>query len=89
MQQIYILGVRILKFRRKGASKNSNFFVRARKHRAENRSVYVIHEDSSTEVIYRMYCMPILQEQKSVTQPSRKKCIFRGAHDFNVTTAIL
>ncbi len=23
--------------------------------------------------------MPILQEQKSVTQPSRKKCIFRGA----------
>ena len=49
--------------------------------RVENRSVYVNHEDSSTEVIYRMYCMPILQEQKSVTQPSRKKCIFRGAHN--------
>ena len=53
--------------------------------RAENRSVYVNHEDSSTEVIYRMYCMPILQEQKSVTQPSRKKCIFRGARYFNVS----
>jgi hypothetical protein len=31
-----------------GASKNSDFFVSARKHRAQNRSVWVIHEDSST-----------------------------------------
>ncbi len=36
----------------------------ARKHRAENRSVYKIREDLSTVVMYRMYGMPILQEQK-------------------------
>ena len=46
-----------------GASKSSDFFVRARKHRAQNRSVYGIHEDSSTEL----------------TLLSRKKCTFRGA----------
>ena len=46
----------------KGVSKNSDFFVSARKHRAENRSVYDIHEASSTEL----------------TPQSRKKCIFRG-----------
>jgi len=46
-----------------GTSKNSNFFMRARKRRAENRSVYGIHEDSSTKL----------------TRLSWKKCIFRGA----------
>ncbi len=48
----------------KGASKNSDFFVRARKRRAENRSVYEIHKDLST----------------ALTLLSRKRCIFRGAH---------
>jgi len=33
-----------------GTSVNSDFFVRARKHRAENRSVYKIREDLSTEL---------------------------------------
>ena len=47
----------------KGASKNEDFFVRARKHRAQNRSLHVVNEDSSTEL----------------TQLSRKKTIFRGA----------
>ena len=47
----------------RGSFKNSNFFVSARKHRAQNRSVYGIHEDSSTEL----------------TPQSRKKCIFRAA----------
>ena len=42
--------------------KNSDFFVRARKQRTQNRCVYIIHEDSST----------------TLTQLSRKKCIFRG-----------
>ncbi len=51
----------------KGASKNSDFFVRARKRRAENRSVYEIHEDLST----------------ALTLLSRKKCIFRGALKIN------
>ena len=46
-----------------GTSKNSNFFVRARKRRTQNRSVYGIHEDSST----------------ALTRLSRKKYIFRGA----------
>ncbi len=46
-----------------GASNNSHFFVSARKHRAHNRSVQVIPEDSST----------------ALTPQSRKKCIFRGA----------
>ena len=46
-----------------GASKNEDFFVRARKHRAQNRSLHVVNEDSSTEL----------------TQLSRKKTIFRGA----------
>jgi acyl transferase domain-containing protein/3-hydroxymyristoyl/3-hydroxydecanoyl-(acyl carrier protein) dehydratase len=46
------------------ASENRNFFVRARKERAQNRSVYTIHEDSSTEL----------------TPLSRKKDIFRSAH---------
>jgi hypothetical protein len=49
----------------KGASKNSDFFVSARKHRAENHSVQVLHEDSSTEL----------------TPQSREKCIFSGALD--------
>ena len=44
----------------KNEPENSDFFVRVRKHRAENRSVYQIHEDSSTEL----------------TQLSRKKRIF-------------
>jgi len=46
----------------KGCLKNSDFFVRARKRRAENRSVYRIHEDLST----------------ALTLLSRKRCIFRG-----------
>jgi len=47
--------------------------------------VYAIHEDivpcgySSTELMYRTYGIPILQEQKSVTLLSRKKDIFGGA----------
>ena len=41
---------------------NSDFFVIARKHRAENRSVYKIREDLSTEL----------------TQQSREKTINRG-----------
>ena len=40
--------------------------MRARKRRAENRSVCGIHEDSSTEL----------------TRLSWKKCIFRGALNF-------
>ena len=52
-----------------GISKNLDFFVSARKHRTENRSVYDIHEDSSTEL----------------TLQSRKKTIFRGALDINGT----
>ncbi|HEY7774408.1 MAG TPA: hypothetical protein VIC26_14590, partial [Marinagarivorans sp.] len=45
------------------SSKNSNFFVRARKYRPENRSLRGVNEDSRTEL----------------TPLSRKKCIFRGA----------
>ena len=30
-------------------------------------------------VMYRTYCMPVLQEQKPVTPLSREKRIFRGA----------
>lgn len=41
--------------------KNSDFFVRARKHRTQNRNVYSIHEDSST----------------TLTKLSLKKCIFK------------
>jgi hypothetical protein len=72
----------------KSASINSDFFVGARMFRAENRNVYKIHEEGwpqcscsgslSTEHMYRMCGMPILQEQKSVTQLSRKKIINRG-----------
>lgn len=47
----------------KGTSKNQDFFVNARKPRAQNRSVLRIHEDSST----------------ASTPESRKKNIFRGA----------
>ena len=51
-------------FSHMGASKNSNFLVSARKRRAQDRSVYNIHEDLSTVL----------------TLQSREKCIFRGAH---------
>ncbi|MFT5399529.1 MAG: hypothetical protein ACI9LO_003451 [Planctomycetota bacterium] len=51
-----------------GISKNSEFFVRARKHRAENRSVYDIHEDR-----------PGWRTSTELTPLSRKKCIFRDA----------
>ena len=47
----------------KGISKNSNFCVRARKHRPESRSLRGVNEDSRTEL----------------TPLSRKKCIFRDA----------
>ena len=50
-------------FKFKGTSKNSNFFVRAKKHRPESRSLRGVNEDSRTEL------MPL----------SRKKCIFRDA----------
>jgi len=63
MTVTHLLALKLLKKQLKGASKNSNFCVRARKHRAQNRSVYAIHEASSTEL----------------TPLSRKKCIFRGA----------
>ena len=53
----------LLGFFIEGASKNEDFFVRASKHRAQNRSLHVVNEDSSTEL----------------TQLSRKKTIFRGA----------
>ena len=53
----------------KGTSKNSNFFVRARKHRAQNRSVYEIHEDSSTGLT------PLSRTCAS----EGEKCIFRSA----------
>ena len=52
---------------------NSIFFVRARKHRAQNRSVYTIHEDSSTGqtllplIIFKVWHIV-----------SRKKGIFAG-----------
>jgi len=46
----------------KGSFKSSKFFVKAKKHRAKNRSVYDIHKGSIAEL----------------TQLSRKKCIFRG-----------
>jgi len=49
-----------------GISKNSDFSVSARKHRAENRSVHGVHEDSSTEL----------------TRQSREKRIFRDAHTY-------
>jgi hypothetical protein len=49
----------------KDTSKNSDFFVSARKYRAENRSVREVHEDSSTEL----------------TPQSREKCILRGVRD--------
>jgi hypothetical protein len=54
---------------------------------AHKAAVYMqIHEDrpgwrTSTELMYRMYCMPILQEQKSVTQQSWKKTISRGTRE--------
>ena len=54
-------------YQQQGTSKNSDFFVSARKHRTENRSVYDIHEDSSTEL----------------TPQSRKKTILRGAQQIN------
>jgi len=44
-------------------------FVRARKHRAQNRSVYKIHEDSSTGVT------PLSR----TCAPEGEKCIFRSA----------
>ena len=53
----------LLLYSQVGISKNSNFFVRARKYRPENRSLRGVNEDSRTEL----------------TPLSRKKCIFRGA----------
>ena len=47
-----------------GTSKNSGFCVSARKRRTENRSIHRVYEDSST----------------ALTQQSRKKRVFRGAH---------
>ena len=47
-----------------GTSNNSDFFVSSRKHRAENRNVYKIHEDLSTEL----------------TPKSRKKTIIGDFH---------
>jgi len=47
-----------------GASNNSDFFASSRKHRAENRNVYKIHEDLST----------------GLTPKSWKKTIIRGSH---------
>ena len=75
----------------KGTSKNSNFYVRARKYRPENRSLQEVNEDSRTELMYRTYCMLALQEQKPVTPLSRKKCIFRGALklSLNILVALL
>ena len=50
-------------YKREGIYENRIFFVRARKLRAQNCSVYAIHEDSSTEL----------------TPLSRKKVIFVDA----------
>jgi len=47
-------------------SKNSDFFVRARKQCAESRSLQIVNEDSSTKL----------------TLLSRKKCVFRDVQLF-------
>ena len=47
--------------RLKGAPKNSDFFVLARKHRAQSRSLHGVNDGWSTRM----------------TMPERKKCIFR------------
>jgi hypothetical protein len=52
-----------------GISKNSDFFVSARKHRAENRSVLEVHADR-----------PGWRTSTELTRQSRKKRIFRDAH---------
>ena len=57
----------------KGVYKNSDFFVSARKHRAQNPSVQVLHEDSSTEL----------------TQQSRKKRIVGDARKDDAQWAAL
>jgi len=40
-----------------------NFFAGAGQHRAENSRASKISEDLSTEIKYRIYCRPILQDQ--------------------------
>ena len=59
--------------RLKGTSKNSNFFVRARKHRPESRSLRGVNEDSRTEL----------------TPLSRKKCIFRDALNNDLAAKVI
>jgi hypothetical protein len=65
-----------------GASNNSDFFVTGIC--SCNTSIHAIHGNKHkrfvTELMYRTYCMPILQEQKSVTPKSRKKTIIGGSH---------
>jgi nitrous oxidase accessory protein len=65
----------------KGVSKNSNFFVSASKHRAENPSVHEIHEGSSTE-------LPTLGAMGPRRQ-SRKKCIFRDGLKASITVRVM
>jgi hypothetical protein len=72
-----------------GTSKNSDFFVSARKHRTENRSVYDIHEESlprersecfgysSTELTPQEWHKDV--PFTDLRMESRKKTIFRGA----------
>ncbi len=49
----------------------------------ENRSVREVHEDSSTELMYRdVRYVDFAGAQKSVKPQSRKKCIFSGARYF-------
>ncbi len=62
-------------------------FLRVQASTAHKAAVYMqIHVDrpgwrASPELMYRTYCMPILQEQKSVTQQSWEKTISRGARE--------
>ncbi len=65
-----------------GTSNNLDFFVAGIC--SCNTSIHAIHGNKYkwfvTELKYRTYCMPILQEQKSVTPKSRKKTIIGSFH---------
>ena len=62
-----------------GTSKNSNFFVRARKLRPENRSSRGVNEDSRTELMCMDGPNTGFAGAKTCKPLSRKKCIFRDA----------
>ncbi len=58
----------------KDASINSNFFVRARKHRAQNRSVYDIHEDKVPSRCSSTALTPLSR----TCAPVGEKCIYKN-----------